>query len=173
MAAAFNDNGYKNELVGSVLKAIKGVKANYTCATHPFNKKGTATAELIGGNLSMMVHSLGTKSAYNFSNKILFIEDIGEYIYHIDRMVIQLQRNGVFDKIKGMIIGGFTDVKDTLIPYGKNVYSIMQEHLDAYQFPVCYQFPVGHQTENYALKIGATYTLTVANTRVSLKENTV
>lgn len=173
MAAAFSGEGYKNEFVNSLLKTIKGTKTNYNCTIHPFNKKGITTAELIGGNLSMLIHALGTKSAYNFSNKILFIEDVGEYIYNIDRMLIQLKRNGVFNKISGLIVGGFTDLKDTITPYGKNVQTILHEHLADYNFPVCFDFPVGHQTENYALKIGAVHTLTVSKTKVSLKENSI
>lgn len=170
MAAAFNDDGFKNEYILSLQKAIKGNKGNYFCNPHPFNKTGKATAELIGGNLCMIAHTLGTKSAYNSKNKILFLEDIGEYIYNIDRMFIQLKRNNFLKTLSGLVIGGFTDLKDTTVPFGKTVYEIIQEHIQEYNFPVCYSFPVGHQTENYALKIGATYTLNITKANVSLKE---
>ena len=171
MAAAFNDDGYKNEYVVSLQKAIKGNKANYNCSVHPFNKTGKATAELVGGNLCMIAHSIGTKSAYNTKNKILVIEDIGEYIYNIDRMLIQLKRSGMLENLAGLVVGSFTDLKDTTIPFGKNVYEIIKEHTQAYNYPVCFNFPVGHQTENYALKIGATHTLNINDKKVSLKEN--
>jgi muramoyltetrapeptide carboxypeptidase len=170
MAAAFNNEGYKNEFVLSLQKAITGIKSSYHCATHLFNKTGVAQAELIGGNLCMLAHTMGTTSAYNFANKILFIEDIGEYIYAIDRMLIQLKRNGVFNNLAGLIVGSFTDLKDTTIPFGKNVYQIIQEQVAEYNFPVCYNFGVGHQTENYALKIGVEYQLNVNNTNITLKE---
>jgi muramoyltetrapeptide carboxypeptidase len=118
----------------------------------------------------MLAHTMGTTSSYNFKNKILFLEDIGEYIYAIDRMLVQLKRNSIFENLAGLVIGSFTDIKDTTIPFGKNVYQIIQEHFKTYNFPVCYNFPVGHQTENYALKIGATYQLSVSNKKVTLKE---
>ena len=170
MAAAFNDNGYKNEFVLSLQKAIKGNAINYKCNTHLLNKNGIATGELIGGNLCMLAHTMGTKSSYNFKNKILFLEDIGEYVYAIDRMLVQLNRNGIFENLAGLIVGSFTDIKDTNIPFGKNVYQIIEEQMAAYNFPVCYNFPVGHQTANYALKIGATYQLDVSSKKVTLKE---
>lgn len=171
MAAAFNDNGYKNEYVLSLQKALKGNKASYNCNVHPFNKTGKATAELVGGNLCMIAHSLGTKSAYKTKNKILFIEDIGEYIYNIDRMLIQLKRSGLLQNLAGLIVGSFTDLKDTTTTFGKNVYDIIQEHTQEYNYPICFNFSVGHQTANYALKIGATHTLNINNKKVSLKEN--
>lgn len=170
MAAAFNDDGFKNKYVASLQKAIKGSKAAYQCQTHSFNKIGKATAELVGGNLCMIAHTLGTKSAYKTNNKILFIEDIGEYIYNIDRMFIQLKRSGLLENLCGLIIGGFTDLKDTTLPFGKNVYQIIHEHIQQYNIPICFDFPVGHQTENYALKIGIEYTLNITKTNVSLKE---
>jgi muramoyltetrapeptide carboxypeptidase len=171
MADAFNEEGYKNEFVISLQKAIKGDKANYKCPPHLFNKNGVATAELVGGNLCMIAHGIGSKSVYNTKNKILFLEDIGEYIYNIDRMLIQLKRAGMLDNLAGLIIGAFTDLKDTSIPFGKDIYSIIQEHTAEYDYPVCYGFPVGHQTENVAIKVGVAYTLTVAKQKVTLKEN--
>ena len=170
MAAAFNDDGYKNEFILSLQKAIKGNKANYNCNVHHFNKTGKVTAELVGGNLCMIAHTIGTKSVYNTKNKILFIEDIGEYIYNIDRMLIQLKRGGLLENLAGLVVGGFTDLKDTTIPFGKNVYEIIQEHTKEYNYPICFNFPVGHQTENVALKIGGEYTLIIDTKKVSLKE---
>ena len=117
MAAAFNDG--ENEFIKSLHKAITGKKAKYSCAAHPFNKPGTATGELVGGNLSLLAHLTGTASDINTKNKILFLEDIGEQIYNIDRMLYQLKRSGKLDKLAGLIIGGFTDMKDTERPFGK------------------------------------------------------
>ncbi|MFY7965202.1 MAG: S66 peptidase family protein [Chitinophagaceae bacterium] len=171
MAAAFNDDGYKNEFVISLQKSLKGNKANYKCLPHQFNKLGVANGELIGGNLCMIAHSIGSKSQYNTKNKILFLEDIGEYIYNIDRMFIQLKRAGMLDNLAGLIIGSFTDLKDTTISFGKDVYSIIREHTAECGYPICYDFPVGHQTENVALKIGFDFTLNVSKNKVILKEN--
>ncbi len=170
MAAAFNDDGYKNEFVTSLQKALKGNKAKYSCSPHPINKTGKATAELVGGNLCMMAHSLGSKSSYNTKNKIIFIEDIGEYIYNIDRMLWQLKRSNFLENLAGVIVGGFTDMKDTTIPFGKKIEEVLAEHFNHLNIPVAYNFPVGHQTENYALKVGATYTLSVTNKQTTLAE---
>lgn len=170
MAAAFNDGVKGNEFILSVQKAITGKKNNYKCAAHPFNKKGTATGELVGGNLALLAHATGTASDINTKNKILFIEDIGEYIYSTDRMLRQLQRSGKLDKLAGLIIGNFTDVKDTERPFGKTVYEVIQEVVKEYNYPVCFGFPVGHCKENYALKSGVQYKLNTGSKTVQLTE---
>jgi len=170
MAAAFNDGEYKNEFIQSLQKTITGKKANYKVAVHLFNKPGIASGELVGGNLSLLAHLTGTPSDINTKNKILFIEDIGEYIYNIDRMLYQLKRSGKLDKLAGLIIGGFTDMKDTERPFGKTVYEVIQDIIAEYQYPVCFNFPVSHGKENYALKVGGTYELKVTGKLVQLKE---
>lgn len=170
MAAAFNDKGYQNEYVQSLKKVLTGKKANYTCAAHAFNKNGKVTGELVGGNLSLLAHLTGTPSAINTKNKILFIEDIGEQIYSIDRMLYQLKRAGKLDNLAGLIVGGFTDMKDTDRPFGKTVYEAIREIVSNYDYPVCYQFPVSHSDENYALKIGAEHTLTITGKISRLRE---
>ncbi len=168
MAAAFNDG--ENEFIQSLQKAIAGKKAVYKCAAHPFNKTGTASGELVGGNLSLLAHLTSTASDIKTKNKILFIEDIGEQLYSIDRMLYQLKRSGKLDKLAGLIIGGFTDMKDTDRPFGKTVYEVIQEIIAAYNYPVCFNFPVSHGKENYALKIGCIYELKVTSKVVQLKE---
>lgn len=170
MAAAFNDNGFKNEFVLSLQKALAGKKAKYTCASHAFNKQGTASGELVGGNLSLLAHLTGTPSDINTKNKILFIEDIGEQIYNIDRMLYQLKRSGKLNKLAGLIIGGFTDMKDTDRPFGKTVQEVIQQIVEEYNYPVCFNFPVSHQKENYALKVGVKYQLAVNNKQTKLFE---
>lgn len=170
MAGAFNDDGYKNEYITSLQKALKGNKAKYSCNSHPLNKAGKVTAELVGGNLCIMAHSIGSKSSYKTKNKILFIEDIGEYIYNIDRMLWQLKRSNFFENLAGIIVGGFTDMKDTTIPFGKTIEEVLAEHFNQLSIPVAYNFPVGHQTENYALKVGAIYTLSVTHKQTTLAE---
>lgn len=170
MAAAFNDGAAENEYIQSIRKAIKGQILNYSCAPHPFNKTGKAEAELIGGNLSLIVHLIGTKTAYQTKNKILFIEDVGEYIYHIDRMFLQLKRAGLLEGLAGLILGGFTDMKDTVTAFGMSVTETIQEHLKEYDYPICFDFPVSHDKANYALKVGVKHQLNVSSTRVSLRE---
>lgn len=170
MAAAFNDGENSNEFIASIRKAITGKKAKYKCAAHAFNKQGVATGELIGGNLSLLAHLVGTSSDIHTRNKILFIEDIGELIYSTDRLLYQLLRSGKLDQLAGLIIGKFTDVKDTERPFGETVYEVINNIIKQYKYPVCFNFPVGHTKENYALKVGVTYELKVGKKSVSLSE---
>jgi muramoyltetrapeptide carboxypeptidase len=170
MAGAFNEDGYKNEYVLSLQKALKGNVSDYSCAIHPFNKTGEATGELVGGNLSLLMHLIGSKFSFNTGHKILFLEDVGEYIYSIDRMFIQLKRAGILENVAGLIIGGFTEMKDTTIPFGQDVYDVINYQLDEYRYPVCFDFPVSHATNNYALKEGVNHTLKVSDQKVNLKE---
>ncbi len=173
MAAAFNDGEAANEYIGSLKKMLLGKLNKYQCAPHAFNKYGAANGELTGGNLSLLAHITGTPSDIDTKNKILFIEDIGEYIYGIDRMMYQLKRSGKFDKLAGLIIGGFTDMKDTDRPFGKSIYEAINDVVKDFDFPVCFDFPVSHGKENYALKIGGNYELMVGKKTTTLTEKPV
>ena len=170
MAAAFNDGQNKNEYVQSLKKMLAGGKSTYTCKPHELNKTGKASGNLVGGNLSLLCHTCGTPSEPKTDGRILFLEDVGEYIYNIDRMFYQLKRAGKFDKITGLVIGGFTDMKDTTIPFGKKVLQVIYDVVNEFDVPVCFQFPAGHTNENYALKIGVEYELNVGSRKVSLSE---
>ncbi len=170
MAAAFNDGDSENEFVQSLRKALKGNKGNYSCTAHPNNKQGSATGKLIGGNLALLANVIGTPSDFSTKNNILFIEDIGEYLYSVDRMLHQLKRSGKLDDISGLIFGGFTEMKDTERPFGKTIDEILQEISADLDIPVCFNFPVSHDTENVALKVGVTYNLIVGAKKVTLKE---
>ncbi len=170
MAAAFNDGNSNNEFIQSLHKAIKGIKAKYKTEAHYFNKQGIAKGELVGGNLSLLAHLIGTASDINTKNKILFIEDIGEQIYGIDRMMHQLKRSGKLKNLAALIVGGFTDMKDTDRPFGKTVYESINDIIADYNFPVCYNFPVSHSNKNYALKVGGKYELVVEKKLIKLLE---
>ena len=170
MAAAFNDGGAETEYVLSLKRLLTGAKADYSCAPHAYNKKGKGEGVLIGGNLSLVVHCTGTSSDIKTKGKILFLEDVGEYLYNVDRMFWHLKRNGKLDKLAGLVIGGFTEMQDTTRPYGKEVYDIIQEVVKEYDYPVCFDFPVSHTERNYALKTGIKHRLTVSAGKVSLKE---
>ena len=170
MAAAFNDDQYKNEYVQSLYHALIGAKANYEFADHSFNKTGKAEGRLIGGNLSLLAHLVGTSSDIKTKNKILFIEDIGEYIYNVDRMMYQLKRSGKLKNLAGLIVGKFSDMKDTYRPFGQTAEEVIRDIVKEYDYPVCFNFPVSHDKENYCLKVGVKYFLTVAKNGVSLKE---
>jgi muramoyltetrapeptide carboxypeptidase len=170
MAAAFNDGEYEKEFVQSLRKALQGKSSNYTCAPHLFNRYGKAEGKLVGGNLSILAHLAGSRSAFKTKGKILFIEDVGEYLYNVDRMVIQLKRSGMLNGLAGLIVGGFTEMKDTTIPFGADVYTIIRDQLKEYDYPVCFDFPVSHDKNNYALKIGIKYSLQVTKVKTVLKE---
>jgi muramoyltetrapeptide carboxypeptidase len=170
MAAAFNDDEYKNEYIQSLRKALEGKKARYQATPHIFNRKGEAVGELVGGNLALVAHLIGTDSEFKMRNRILFLEDVGEYLYNIDRMFYQLKRSGKLGQLAGLIVGGFTDMKDTDRRFGKSVYEIIKEVIEEYDFPVCFNFPVSHGKENFALKVGVGYKLKVAKHKVSLEE---
>ena len=170
MAAAFNDAGYINRFVQSLRNALEGKKLRYSCEPHEFNKKGEAIGEMIGGNLSLLAHLIGTDSDIKTRGRILFLEDVGEYLYNIDRMMYQLKRSGKLSRLAGLIIGGFTDNKDTERPFGQTAYEIIYDVVKDYDYPVCFGFPVSHGKENYALKIGVGYKLEVKKGKVVLEE---
>lgn len=171
MAAAFNDGEYNNQYILSLHDALLGRKANYSIEGSPFNQKGKRTGILAGGNLALLTHLIGTKSDIKTKNKILFIEDVGEYIYNVDRMMYQLKRSGKLDDLKGLIVGRFSDMKDTATPFGQTTEEVIKEIVKGYDYPVCFGFPVSHDKENYALKVGVKYTLTVSEASVELKES--
>jgi muramoyltetrapeptide carboxypeptidase len=170
MAAAFNDGEFNNSYILSLKDALEGKPSHYECEPHAFNKAGEAKGQLVGGNLSLLAHLIGTKSDIKTKNKILFLEDVGEYLYNVDRLLIQLKRSGKLDKLAGLVVGGFTDSKDTERPFGKSVYDIIYEQVGEYDFPICFGFPVSHAKENYALKVGAKYHLQIQSDKVILWE---
>lgn len=170
MAGAFNEEGYKNEFVLSLKNVLQGKRIKYSCPAHEFNRKGEAVGELTGGNLALLAHLTGTNSDSKTKGRILFIEDVGEYSYNVDRMLHQLKRSGKLSRLAGLIVGGFTDMKDTERPFGKLVYEIIREVIKEYDYPVCFDFPVSHTDRNYALKVGVGYKLKIGKTKVVLEE---
>ena len=170
MAAAFNDGGANDVFIQSLRNAIAGEKMEYTCPPHQLNRSGAVEGEIVGGNLTLIAHLIGSVSHINTTGKILFLEDVGEYIYNVDRMFMQLKRAGMLDGLAGLIIGSFTEMKDTVIPFGQDVYNAIFDKVKEYGYPVCFDFPVGHTAHNYALKVGVRYRLTVTDDNVILKE---
>ena len=169
MAAAFN-GAEENTNIKTMLAALLGKKAEYDVEVNIFNKVGTAKGKLIGGNLTLFTNGIGTSSDVKTNNCILFLEDLDEQLYHIDRMFVQLKRGGKLAKLSGLIIGGFTDLKDTERPFGKNIYDIVLEQVVEYNYPVCFDFPVSHGENNLALKHGMKHQLVVDDSGVMLKE---
>ena len=170
MAIGFNKEKSNVESIESLHKILIGKKFYYNCKSHKNNRVGTAKGKLIGGNLALLVNAIGTKSDFETKNKILFIEDVGEYLYAIDRMFYQLKRSGKLNKLAGLIIGGFTDMKDTERPFGKTLENIIKELVEEFDYPVCFHFPISHAKENVAVKIGVEYELKITATKTTLKE---
>ncbi|MEZ0007308.1 muramoyltetrapeptide carboxypeptidase [Flavobacterium sp. 28YEA47A] len=157
------------EAIESLRKALFGEKLEYHIPAHPFNKKGKAQGELVGGNLSVLYSIQGSKSAVDMKGKILFIEDLDEYLYHIDRMMMNLKRNGSLDGLKGIIIGGMTSMNDNDIPWGKDALEIIEDVVKDLKIPIAYNFPAGHIKDNRALILGKNVTLEVNDKETVLK----
>jgi muramoyltetrapeptide carboxypeptidase len=170
MAAAFNEMEESETYINSIYKSLIGEQQTYTCASHYLNRTGICEGELVGGNLALLAHIIGASSDINTKNKILFIEDVGEYKYNIDRMLMQLKRAGKLGNLAGLIVGNFTEIKDTTIPFGQTIHEIIYDKIKEYNYPVCFDFPVGHVKENYALKVGGEYRLNISQEQVILGE---
>ena len=133
---------------------LKGEKPVYTCPSHPLNKQGIARGILVGGNLSVLYSLRGTDYDIFTGGKILFLEDIDEYLYHIDRMMMNFKLGGKLDNLRGLIIGQMTDMKDNKIPFGKDAYQIISEYASELNIPVAFGFPAGHENINLPLILG-------------------
>lgn len=152
----------QKETIESIYKCLKGERMKYVFTTHEKNRTGLAVGELVGGNLKTMESLAGTASDIHTRDKILFVEDTGEYLYSIDRMFWNLKRSGKLEKLKGLVIGGFkVKPDDPGEEFGKTIEEIVLEKVGEYNYPVCFDFPVGHQKNNFALKCGVMHTLGV------------
>lgn len=149
------------EAIESLRLSLFGKPLQYVIDPHPMNPLGKASGELVGGNLSILYSLLGSQSAIDCKDKILYIEDLDEYLYHIDRMMMNLKRNGCLESLKGIIVGSMTNMKDNDIPWGKNALEIIQDVTKKYDIPVIFNFPAGHITDNRALILGNTVTIEV------------
>lgn len=145
-----------------------GEKAPFDITPHQQNKLGKTQGRLIGGNLSIIYSLLAAPERYDFSNTILFIEDLAEHLYHIDRMMHALRKCGALDKINGLIVGGMTDLEDTDVPFGKSIEKLILSHFQFRNIPTCFNFPAGHIDDNQALIFGANVHLEVNENRCTL-----
>jgi len=144
----------KEESKKSLYQALFGAPLSYVITADPGNKKGRAKGVLVGGNLSILYSLLGSASSIKTQGKILFIEDLDEYLYHVDRMMHNLMRNGMLTGLAGLIVGGMTDMHDNSIPFGYNAQEIILDAVKEYDYPVVFHFPAGHGSLNQALKLG-------------------
>ena len=132
-----------------------------TAPPHALNRPGTATGELVGGNLSLLHTVTGTASQASFAGRVLFLEDLDEYLYHIDRMLLHLHRSGQLAGLVGLAVGHFSLMRDNAVPFGSTAYEIIDHYAQRYDFPVGYGFSIGHEADNQALVVGRVATLTV------------
>lgn len=159
MPLNFPTNGQLNNATDSLRKSLFGELDSHIFKPTKVIRPGKARGELIGGNLSIIYNMMGSDSEMDFNGKILFLEDIDEYLYHIDRMIINLKRAGKLKNLAGLIIGGLTDMKDNTIPFGKTAEEIIEEHISEYKYPVVFGFPVGHIEDNRVMIVGRTVEL--------------
>ena len=149
-------------------KMLFGESVHYNLIPHILNQFGEATAEIVGGNLSIIYSLLGSDSLADFKDKILFIEDLDEYLYHIDRMMFALQRAGVLEHLKGLVVGSMNKMHDNPIPWGKNAEKIIYERVSKYDYPIAFDFPAGHIHNNCAVAFGKKVCLKVAENGASV-----
>lgn len=159
-----------SEALQSLRDALTGKPLVYEFPAHPLNIAGMMQGEVIGGNLSLLYSLLGTKTGLLTTGKILFLEDLDEYLYHIDRMMIALKRSGKLNGLAGIIVGGMTDMKDNTVPYGKNAEEIILEYVGNLGIPVCFGFPAGHFEDNRAIMFGIDTKVDVAPNRCVFKQ---
>ncbi|KAA3436037.1 LD-carboxypeptidase [Rufibacter hautae] len=141
---------------------------SYSVPANAHNRLGTATGQLIGGNLILLNNIIGTASDVDYTGKILFLEDVGEYYYNVDRVLVHLRRLGRLKQLAGLVVGQFSDMNDTAVPFGKDMPQIILEHCAGYGYPICFDFPVGHVSRNLALVVGREATLQVTQEGATL-----
>ncbi len=168
MPINFPDEG-TGEAIESLRKALFGETLVYNTGNHSFNKPGSVSGVITGGNLSILYALAGTPSDILTQDKILFIEDLDEYLYHVDRMMINLKRSGKLSGIKGLIVGGLTKMNDNTVPFGKQADQIIEEYVQEAGIPVCFNFPAGHIADNRTLIMGREVQLDISTNGVSLQ----
>ncbi|HQQ93072.1 MAG TPA: LD-carboxypeptidase [Bacteroidia bacterium] len=150
----------------SIKKLLFNQKQSYKIEPNPLNRPGFAEAEVVGGNLSLLYALSGSPSELSYRNKILFIEDLDEFLYHVDRMMLQLKRSRKLEQLAGLMVGGMSDMKDNSISFGKSAEEIVMEAVEEYAYPVCFNFPAGHIDENMAFYLGRRARLRVGREKV-------
>lgn len=170
MAAAFSKGTEGEIYIQSERDLLEGRPTSFEVAPNPANQFGTATAPLIGGNLCLIAHLIGSKYSLDTSGKILFLEDTTEHHYNLDRMMIQLRNAGLLNNIKGLVMGGFTSLKDEWTDIGQDIVSMVQFYVPNKSIPIAFDFPISHELPNYAVKEGGSYYFEVKASGTILRE---
>lgn len=152
-------------------RILFGENTHYYWNPNPLNKTGVTQGEAVGGNLVLLAHSIGSQSDVSYADKILFIEDIGEKMYSIDRLMVQLKRAGKLKNLAGLVVGDFSDISENSVPFGSTVSEIVLNHTADYHYPVAFGFQFGHEDVNLPIVMGARYHLDVKPVGVTLKSS--
>ena len=150
----------------SLFDALTGKPLHYELPPHPLNRFGAMEGEIVGGNLSVLMGMMGSDTFPATDGKILFVEEVDEYIYHIDRMMRALKRAGKLDRLKGLVVGGLTQIHDNTHPFGQTAEEVIAEVVKDYDYPVCFNFPAGHFDDNRAVVLGQSVSLTITAEKV-------
>ena len=164
-----NFSSNSKEALSTLDAALSGKKFEINAPPSSLNKEGLASGKLIGGNLSIIFSLLGTQERFEFEEGILFLEDLSEQLYHLDRMFFALKKAGAFNKINGLIVGGMTDLKDTTPSFGMTYEEIILEKMEGIAIPICFNFPSGHIDDNRAMILGAPVEIEVNSIGVKLR----
>ena len=165
----FCQKGGESALQNLYTALFEGV-VSVSAPAHPLNRLGEASAEIIGGNLSLLCHLIGSSTFASTAGKILFLEEVGERLYHVDRMLLQLKRAGMFQNLAGLIVGGFTDCNEASLTIGKTAFELVAEHTSGTSFPIAFDFPAGHIPNNQPLIFGVKTKLLVKAEGVQLTD---
>jgi muramoyltetrapeptide carboxypeptidase len=170
MTSYFFENGVRTSSLDKMLEVLRGKSPEYDLPPNPLNIPGTCQGELTGGNLSILYSLRGTSLDGSLAGKVLFIEDIQEFDYHIDRMMMNLKFGGVLSNLAGLIVGYFTETKSGETPYGQDACEIIREAVSGYGYPVVFGFPAGHELPDYPLLMGAGIRMEVTEEGVKIKQ---
>jgi len=163
------DGEFGHEANQTLVDALMGRQLRYEIREHPLNRIGEFSAPVIGGNLSILYSLMGTPSEPDTEGKVLFIEDLDEYLYHIDRMMTTLDRGGKLQNLAALVVGYMSDMHDNTIPYGKTAEEIVAEHCRKYDFPVVFNFPAGHESLNKAIRVGCPMHCQIQNQQIIIE----
>jgi len=170
MCKSIEDKDINNDRSIQALKDVLfGNKLSYNYNNKPENKFGKTSGQIVGGNLTLLHGLIGSKSSINTDGKILFIEDLGEYHYHIDRMLISLKRAGYFDNCNGLVVGDFSDLRKNTTPFGKDIKEIILDAVKEFDFPVLFDFPAGHEELNMPIILGRDIIMDINNSQSTIE----
>lgn len=168
MARSLKDGNYDESGINNLWNLLQGRLPSYKIPEHPLNRKGSVKGVLVGGNLSLLFSLTGSPFDFNPNGKVLFIEDVNEYLYHLDRMMHSLKMCGKFDGLSGLVVGQMSQMQDNETPFGSTAYQIIADVVKEYDFPVLFNFPAGHTRHNEPLLFGAKVKLSVSDVESTL-----